>query len=122
MAIRKKKQKSMDEILSQAAQLVSGTIDPYKMGLNSEQVDVEQFIGHFKTKAAEMMVTQDVLNIAIGSYVNKFNPGVYSNDMRIILDYIEDKMQIKFHFYSGLLISLNKSEIHFVWSPDKSPC
>ena len=116
--VRKKKfRKKTDDILSQAARLVAGTINPSKMGLTPEQVDVEHFVKHFKTKAAELWNNQDVLNLAIGPYVNVFNPGVYSNDVRIILDYVEEQMQMEFHFYYGILISLDKKELHATWQP-----
>ena len=106
------------QILADVAQLVAGTINPFKMGLTPEQVDVDQFISHFKTKAAEMWNNQDVLNIAIGPYVNVFNPGVYSKDVRTILDYIEEQMQVEFHFYYGLLVTFDKNEIYATWNPD----
>lgn len=106
-----------EKLLTDAARLVAGTIDPYKMGLTPEQVDVENFIIHFKEKAAEILVCQDVLKIAIGPYVNTFNPGIYSNDIRIILDSIEEKMQIKFDFYYGILIYLSKNELSANWLP-----
>jgi len=117
MAKKKKVIYSPDEILEQAARLVAGAINPSEMGLTPEQVDVEQFVIHFKTKAAEMWKNQDVLNIAIGPYVNVFGPGVYSNDVRIILDYVEEQMQMEFDFYYGLLISLDKKELHATWQP-----
>lgn len=121
MARKKKVIYSPDDILTQAAQLVAGAINPDKMGLTPDQVDVEQFVSHFKAKAAEIWKNQDVLNLAIGPYVNIFNPGLYSNDLRIILDYVEEQMQIEFHFYQELLISLDKKELHFTWLPEKAP-
>lgn len=117
MAKKKKVINKVDDVLTQTARLVAGTIKPSEMGLTPEQVDVEQFISHFKTKAAEMWNTQDVLNLAIGPYVNIFNPGIYSNDVRIILDYVEAQMQMEFHFYHGLLISLDKKELYATWQP-----
>ena len=117
MARKKNFRNKMDDILTQAARLVAGSINPTPMRLTPEQVDVEQFVSHFKTKAAEMWNTQDVLILAIGPYVNIFNPGIYSNDVRIILDYVEAQMQMEFHFYHGLLISLDKNELYATWQP-----
>ena len=106
-----------EDIITQAAQLVAGTINPREMGLTPEEVDVEQFVSHFKQKAAEMLENQEAINIAIGPFVNTYNPGIYSNDIRIILDSIEEKMQMKFYFHYGILIALGKQQIFANWLP-----
>ena len=109
--------RSQEEVMTQAAQLVAGTINPREMGLTPEEVDVEQFISHFKEKAAELLENQEAIYIAIGPFVNTYNPGIYSNDIRIILDSIEEKMQTKFYFYYGILIALGKNHLFANWLP-----
>lgn len=117
MAKAENVRRSQEEVITQAAQLVAGTINPAEMGLTPEQVDVEQFISHFKEKVAEMLKNQDAIHIAIGPFVNTYNPGIYSNDIRIILDSIEEKMQTKFYFHYGILIALGKQQIFANWLP-----
>lgn len=109
--------RSQEEVMTQAAQLVAGTINPIKMGLTPEEIDVEQFISHFKEKVSEMLENQEAIYIAIGPFVNTYNPGIYSNDIRIILNSIEEKMQIKFEFHYGILLSLCKNDLFANWLP-----
>lgn len=106
-----------EEVITQAAQLVAGTINPREMGLTPEEIDVDKFIQHFKEKAAELLESQEAIHIAIGPFVNTYNPGIYSNDIRIILDSIEEKMQTKFYFHYGILIALGKQQIFANWLP-----
>ncbi len=109
--------RSQEEVMTQAAQLVAGTINPMEMGLTPEEIDVEQFVSHFKEKVAEMLEIQEAIYIAIGPLVNTYNPGIYSNDIRIILDSIEEKMQIKFYFHYGILLALGKNDLFANWLP-----
>ena len=106
-----------ENFITQAAQLVAGTINPTEMGLTPEEVDVEQFVSHFKEKVAEMLENQEAIYIAIGPFVNTYNPGIYSNDIRIILDSIEEKMQMKFYFHYGILLTLGKNHLFANWLP-----
>ncbi|MBQ2835774.1 MAG: hypothetical protein IJE68_02940 [Clostridia bacterium] len=109
--------RSQEELITQAAQLVAGTINPDKMGFAPEEIDVEQFVSHFKEKVAEMLENQETVHIAIGPFVNTYNPGIYSNDIRIILDSIEGKMQMKFYFHYGILLALGKNDLFANWLP-----
>lgn len=117
VAKAEKVRRSQEEVMTQAAQLVAGTINPDEMGLTPEEVDVERFISHFKEKVAEMLENQEAIHIAIGPFVNTYNSGIYSNDIRIILDSIEEKMQMKFYFHYGILLVLGKNELFANWLP-----
>lgn len=117
MAQKRRPKRSPEEILTQSAQLVAGTINPYEMGLEPEQVDIENFIKFFKEKAADMLKSKDALLVSIGPAINMDNDGIYSNDMREILDYIEEKMQTKFYFHYGLLLWFCKDDAYANWLP-----
>lgn len=117
MAQKRRPNRSPEEILTQSAQLVAGTINPYEMGLVPEQVDIENFIKFFKEKAEEMLKNKDALLVSIGPAINTDNDGIYSDDMREILDYIEKKMQTKFYFHYGLLLWHCKDDAYANWLP-----
>lgn len=117
MAKNQRPKLSPDELLAQSAQLVAGTINPYEMGLEPDQVDIENFVKFFKEKAAEMLETKDALLVSIGPAINTDNDDIYSNDMREILDYIEEKMQTKFYFHYGILLWHCKNDAYANWLP-----
>ena len=117
MARKKRVTLSREEFVSQAAELVAVTINPDAMGITPEEVDIDLFIFHFKTKALEMLDTKSSLLISIGPDANPNGNDVFSEDMQIILDYIEMKMQTKFLFFYGLLALLGNDSLVANWVP-----
>jgi len=117
VARKPKKQLTQDEVVTMAAQGVVGTVNPFKMGITPEEVDIDRFVELFKEKANEMLETQDALLIKIGPEITIGGSGIYSDDFQPILDYIEEKMQIKYEFYYGILIYLRKTDVGGVWLP-----
>lgn len=109
--------RSEEEILDQTARLVAGTINAEKMGLTPEEVDVENFIMHFKQLLSHLLSLQDAVHLAIGTAVNGDFSGVYSYGMQYILDCIEEKMQTRFYFYHGIALWVCKNDLYAVWLP-----
>ena len=109
--------RSEEEILDQTARIVAGTINPEKMGISAEDVDVENFIKYFKEYLSHLLTYTDAAFIAIGPYVNTDCSGVYSNAMQTILNGIESKMQTKFYFYHGVALWVCKNDLYAVWLP-----
>lgn len=109
--------RSQEEILDQTARIVAGTINPEKMGLAPEQVDVENFIKYFKEMVTQLLYRKSALYLAIGHAVNTDSSGVYSYDMQFILNYIEEKMHTKFYFYHGIILWVCKNDLYAVHLP-----
>ena len=110
--VAKKAKFSQEEILALAAHNISVTISPQP----SEDV-TETFQKLFKEKAFEMLQTKNALLLTIGPYVTTDNTGIYSKDIRSILDYVEDKMQTHFEFIYGILMLIAKDEIYSIFLP-----
>lgn len=117
MARKVKRERSQDEVVTDAARLVVCTVNPYEMGITPEEVDIDRFIELFKEKANEMLETKDALLITIGPEITIGGPGIYSDDFQPILDYIEEKMQTKFYFHYGILLYLCKNDLGANWLP-----
>ena len=109
---------SQEEILEQAALIVAQTINPDGMGLKPDEVDVEHFVKLFKKKAGEMLAqTDDRLLLGVGSYLNR-EKTLFTEDMKIIIDYIEEVTGKKFCFFNGILIYFGTEDIAANWIPD----
>lgn len=117
MARKVKATRSQEEVITQAASLVAGTINSSAMGLTDEQIDVDQFKKLFEEKATELLKHQETLVLSIGPCINTDNDGIYSNDMQAILDSVEDKMHTKFYFYYGILLLVCKNDLFANWLP-----
>ena len=117
MANRASQKRSEEEILDQAARLVSGTINAEKMGIADDEVDVENFIMYFKEFLAQALSINDSVLLAIGPFVNTDSFGVYSDALLFILNGIEEKMQTKFYFYNGISLWVCKNDLYAVWLP-----
>lgn len=108
----KKAKFTQEEILALAAHNVSVTI--------SSQISedaVETFEKLFKEKAYEMLQTKNALLLTIGPCVTPNNAGIYSEDIRAILDYVEEQMQRHFEFVYGLLMLAGKEEFYSIFLP-----
>ena len=103
---------TQEEILNLAAHNVSLTISSEI----SEDV-AETFEKLFREKAYEMLQTQNALLLTIGPLVTTDNPGIYSKDIRSILDYVEEQMQMHFEFVYGLLMLAGKEEFYSIFLP-----
>lgn len=114
---RTSKKRSKEEILDQSARIVASTINPEKMGLKPDEIDVEAFIKFFKESLSHLLSNTDTVYIAIGTYVNTDSSAFYSDAMQIILDEIESNMNTKFYFYPGIILWLCKYELHAAWLP-----
>ena len=110
--VAKKAKFTYEEILALAAHNVSASLSPRP----SEDV-VETFQKLFKEKAHEMLQTKNALLLTIGPIVTTDNDGIYSKDVRSILDYVEEQMQTHFEFIYGLLMLIAKDEIHSIFLP-----
>ena len=110
--VAKKAEFTQEEILVMAAHNVSETISPKP----SEDV-VETFEKLFKEKAYEMLQAKNALLMTIGPLVTTDNDGIYSKDIRSILDYVEEKMQTHFDFNYGILMLISKDEIYSILLP-----
>ena len=117
MANRALQNRSEEEILDQAARLVAATINAEKMGIAPEDVDVENFIKHFKELLSLVLSYNDAVLLAIGTFVNTDSLGVYSDAIQFILNGIEEKMQTKFYFYHGISLWVCKNDLYAVWMP-----
>ena len=117
VAKRARQNRSEEEILDQAARLVAGTINPDKMGLVPEEVDIENFIKFFKEYLSLVLSQKDAVLLAIGEYVNTDSYGVYSDAIQFILDCIEEKMHTRFYFYHGIALWVCKNDLYAVWLP-----
>lgn len=118
VANKKRTKRSREEVITQAACLVAGTINSSAMGLTDEQVNIEDFKKLFKEKATEMLEKQELIVLSIGPCINvDGNDNVYSNDMQAILDSIEGKMQTKFYFFYGLMLLISENELFANWLP-----
>lgn len=109
--------RSKEEVLDQTARIVAGTINPEEMGLTPDKVDIETFIKLFKESLSHLLSYMDSVYIAIGTYVNTDSSAIYSDAMQIILDEIEYKMNIKFYFYSGVILWICKNNFCAAWLP-----
>ena len=117
MAQKQKCKLSKQEVLNQAAWFVACLINPEKMGLEAEQVDLDNFIKYFEEFLSQLLDCKNTIYLAIGSHFNTDSSGNYSNDMQFILDNIEKNMDIKFHFYPEAALWVCKDELYSVWSP-----
>lgn len=109
--------RSKEEILDQSARIIAGTIDPEKMGLTPEEVDVENFIKNFKVSLSRLLLNSDTVYLAIGTYLNTDSSGIYSNSLQEILHYIETEMKTKFYFHHGIALWISKNDLFAVWLP-----
>lgn len=108
-----KKERSQEDILTTAAEFVANTITPVPTELIHEQ-----FVKYFKEKASEILATKGSLLISVGPCINTDNNGgIYSNDMQVILEYVEGKMQAQFSFLNGALIWICQDDIYSVFLP-----
>lgn len=110
--VAKKVKFTLAEILALAAHNVSQTISPKPC----EDV-LETFQNLFKEKAFEMLQSKNTLLLTIGPLVTTDNVGIYSQDIRSILDYVEEKMQTHFEFNYGILMYISKNEIYSIFLP-----
>lgn len=119
MAKPTKKAMSREEVLEQAATLVAGTINPDAMGMEPEEVPLEEFIRLFIQKAGEMLdQSQDgYLRFSIGPYLNK-EENLYASDLYPIIEFIEEKLQRKLYFFNGILIFMGENDIAANWIPE----
>lgn len=117
MARKAKKKFTQDEVVTMAAHGVVGTVNPFEMGITPEEVDIDRFVELFKEKANEMLETQEALLIKIGPEITVGGSDIYSDDFQPIINYIEEKMQIQYKFYYGILIYLRKTDVHGAWLP-----
>lgn len=117
MALGKMVNRSKEEILDHTARIVAGTINPEKMQLTVEEVDVEGFIKYFKEALSQLFYRKEAVYIAIGPAVNTDFSGVYSHDMQFILENIEEKMGTKFYFYHGVALWVCQNDLYAVWLP-----
>lgn len=108
----KKAKFTLEEILDLAAHNVSVSLSPQP----SEDV-TETFQQLFKVKAYEMLQTKNALLLTIGPLVTTDNDGIYSKDIRSILDYVEEQMQTHFEFVYGLLMLIGKEDIYSISLP-----
>ena len=109
---------SREEILERAAWLVAQSINPEEMGLTPDEVDVDQFVELFKKRAGEMLVqTEERLLLGIGTYLNK-EKTMFTKDLKLIVDYIEEVTGKKFYFFNGILIYFGPEDIIANWIPD----
>lgn len=112
MANKIKTERSPEEVLTIAAEFVANTISPKP----TEHIH-KQFVRYFKEKTKEMLTEKTYLLLSIGPCVNTDNNGIYSNDIKVILESVEEKMQTKFAFQYGALIWLCQTEIYSVFLP-----
>lgn len=117
MAILPSIKRSKEEVLDTAARLVAGTINPTKMGLSPEEVNVEDFIEYFKLAAETILDHKEVLYIAIGLHANTGSFKLYSGDMQTILECIHSVMDVEFHFHDGIVLWLYKNELYVGYLP-----
>lgn len=109
---------SQEEILEQAAWLVAQSINPDGMGKTPDEVDVAHFVELFKKKAGEMLAKKEErLLLGVGSYLNK-EKTLFTEDLKIIIDYIEEVAGKKFCFFNGILIYFGAEDIAANWIPD----
>lgn len=115
----RKRKLSQHEILEQAALLVAGTINPEAMGITPDEVDLEQFVQLFIKKAEEMLNQKgDRLLLAIGPYLNSEGT-LFTEDLKPIIEYIEEVTKAKFYFYNGIMVYFGKEDIGASWMPDR---
>ena len=110
--VAKKAKFTQEEIVALAVHNVSATISP-----RPREDVLETFQNLFKEKAFEMLQSQNALLLTIGPLVTTDNIGIYSKDIRSILDYVEEKMQTHFEFNYGLLMHITKNEIYSIFLP-----
>ena len=89
MANKKRPKFSQEEIVACAAEVVAMFIDIESMELDIKELD--NFVEYFKEKAHEMFQTQDYLLLSIGANINTDGEGIYSNNMRTIINFIKEK-------------------------------
>lgn len=65
-----------------------------------------------------MLDEKDRLLLAIGPYLNREGT-LFTEDLKPIIEFIEEKMQIKFHFFNGILIYVGCNDIAVSWIPDR---
>jgi hypothetical protein len=115
----KKRKLSQQEILEQAALLVAGTINPEAMGVTPDEVDLEQFVQLFMKKAQEMLDKKgERMLLAIGPYLNREGT-LFTEDLKPIIDYIEEVTKTEFCFYNGIMVYFGKEDIGASWMPDQ---
>ena len=112
---------SQVEILELGAQFIAGTINKEAMGLYLDEKEFHKFLAlfkkHFKEKATEMLKEKSALLISIGPEINTDEDGIYSKDMQVILEHVENKMQTKFYFHYGAMLILGKTQFKPCWLP-----
>lgn len=112
MATKKISKYSSKEIIDLASKFISGILNPEAMGLTVDELDIEQFQNHFKETAKEMLKNQNSLSLRIGLFGSTNSSDVYSDDMRAILNVIEEKMQMQFYFKVDALLYFGKDFIY----------
>lgn len=116
---KKQPQMSREEILERAAWNVAHMINPEAMGMEPEEVPVEEFVKYFKEKASEMLnQIEERMLLTIGPYMNK-EQTMYSKDLQPIMDYIEENVGVEFQFFNGIIIYFGRDDIGVGWNPDR---
>ena len=101
-----------EEILAITARNVAETINP-----KPSEIVSNTFQMYFKEKTSEMLQSKEALLLTIGPCVTTDNDGIYSNDIRSILDYVEEKMHTQFNFNYGILMWICKDEFYSFFMP-----
>lgn len=112
MAKTNKQKHSEEEILSLASSFIVGLINPQEMGLSVDELDIDKIKACFKEIAKEMLTHQDSVFVTISNSEND-----YSEDMRTIMNALEEKMEMQFCFYGEALLSFGYDHIFADWSP-----
>jgi len=103
---------SREEIVELVTHNVAETITP-----RPTELVLESFQKFFKEKLDELLDVKEALLLTIGPCVTTDGDGIFSNDIRTILDYVEEKMQTQFNFDYGVLMYVSNDEFYSIFLP-----
>lgn len=115
----KRVKRSQEDLLDSAARLVAGTINPEAMGLDVEDIELDEFIKLFIKKAREMLENKDALTLSIGEYLNTEGNEVFSPDLKTIIEFIDKESKQSYRFLKGILVYLTHEDLGVSWNPER---